>query len=222
MSQTEHFELRVLRLAESIRSGHTDPLEVKLTPEYRELQKMAADIGKRLDIDEMLNEILGVKVSRVQELAKVLAAPDLYVNRLKTIGARELAGLIVFHRPLVVSHLEPDPLERAFDRVRRLVDAMAVEPPPERVPKISQLPNGYRFQAEDAVLLEDAERFLSTLRTDKSVSLDEIVVSDNLEESLRRFLYVVILIASGLIEYDKELRTVIRIDTVNKKKENSS
>ncbi|MFX1415894.1 MAG: hypothetical protein ACFFC0_03730 [Promethearchaeota archaeon] len=221
MSQTEHFESRVLRLAESIRSGQTDPLEAKLTPEYRELQKMAADIGKRLDIDEMLNEILGVKVSRVQELAKVLAAPDLYVNRLKTIGARELAGFIAFHHPLIVSHLEPDPLERAFDRVKRLIDAMAVEPPPERVPKISQLPNGYTFQAEDAVLLEDAERFLSTLRTDKSVSLDEIVVSDNLEESLRRFLYVVILIASGFIEYDTELRTVVRINTVKKKKENS-
>ncbi|MFX0044238.1 MAG: hypothetical protein ACFE8Z_00175 [Candidatus Hermodarchaeota archaeon] len=219
MGQTEHFELRVLRLAESIRSGQTDPLEVKLTPEYKELQKMAADIGKRLDIDEMLNEILGVKVSRVQELAKVLAAPELYVNRLKTIGARELAGMIAYHHPLRVSHLEPDPLERAFDRVKRLIDAMAMEPPTEKVPKMSQLPNGYTFQAEDAVLLEDAERFLSTLRTDKSVSLDEIVVSDNLEEALRRFLYVVILIASGLIEYDTETRTVIRIDNRNKKEE---
>jgi len=221
VSQTEHFELRVLKLAESIRSGQTDPLEVKLTPEYKELQKMAAEIGKRLDIDEMLNEILGVKVSRVQELAKVLAAPELYVNRLKSIGSRELARMIAYHHPLRVSHLEPEPLERAFGRVKRLIDAMAMEPPPEKVPKIAQLPNGYTFQAEDAVLLEDAERFLSTVQTGKAVSLDEIIVSDNLEEALRRFLFVVILISSGLVVYDPESRTVIRIDNLNKMEENS-
>jgi hypothetical protein len=222
MSQTEDFELRVLRLAESIRSGQTDPLEVKLTPEYRELQEMAEDIGKRLDIDEMLNEILGVKVSRVQELAKVLAAPELYVNRLKTIGSRELAGMMAYHHPFRVSHLEPEPLERAFGRVKQLIDAMTMDPPPEKVPKITKLPNGYAFQAEEAVLLEDAERFLSTVQIGKVVTLDEIIMGDSLEEALRRFLYVVILISAGLVVYDPELRTIIRVDKTNKKEENSS
>ena len=220
MSQTEHFELRVLKLAESIRSGETDPLEVKLTAEYRNLQKMAADIGKRLDIDEMLNEILGAKVSRVQELAKVLAAPELYVNRLKMIGTRELAGMIAFHHPFTVSHLEPEPLELAFGRVKRLIDAMAAEPSAEKAPRITKLPNGYTFQAEDAVLLEDAEEFLSTIRDDKPIALDEILTSDNLEEALRRFLYVVILISSGLIEYDSKSRTVIKVDGLNGKEAN--
>ena len=222
MSQNEHFELRVLRLAESIRSGKTDPLEVKLTPEYRELQEIAADIGKRLDIDEMLNEILGAKVSRVQELAKVLAAPELYVNRLKMIGARELAGMIAFHHPLTLSHLEPEPLELAFGRVKRLIDAMAAEPLAEEVPRMAKIPNGYTFEAEDAVLLEDAERFLSTIRNDEPMALEEIIVGENLDEALRRFLYVVILISSGLVVYDSEFRTVVKVDELDMKEENQS
>ncbi|MHA2379828.1 MAG: hypothetical protein ACXADO_08670 [Candidatus Thorarchaeota archaeon] len=216
MSLTENFELRVLRLAESIRSGEADPLEVKLTPEYKELQKMAADIGKRLDIDEMLNEILGVKVSRIQELAKVLAAPELYVNRLRRIETRELAGMIAYHRPLRVTHLDPEPLDRAFDRVSRFIDAMTAEPPLEQVPNIAQLPNGYTFQTEDAVLLEDAKCFGATIANGRPISLHEIIVGDNMEESLRRFLYVVILISSGFLVYDSSSQTVIRGDNSTK------
>ena len=77
MSDSESLAEQVFKMIQAVRSGEIDSLEFRLTDSYKELQKLAASIDHRIDIDEMLNEVLSAKVNRVQELARVLAAPDI-------------------------------------------------------------------------------------------------------------------------------------------------
>ncbi|MFQ5833269.1 MAG: hypothetical protein ACE5H4_11235 [Candidatus Thorarchaeota archaeon] len=222
MDQLETLALRVFKLAESVREGKVDPLDLKLTPEYKELQAMVAEVDKRLDIDELLNEILAAKISRVQELAKVLASPELYVNRLKGTKARELAKMMSYHHPMRVAHLDHEPLNRAFDRVSRFIDALSASPPEDNAPDTAGLPESYRFPTEDAVLLEDAELFGARIPKGQTVSLDELLNSESFDEFLRRFLYVVILVSRGVIEYDGSSRTVVRADSSEREEVDAS
>jgi hypothetical protein len=210
MSEIKALAENILRIAESVRSGKVDPLEIKLTPEYKKLQKITAKVGKRLDIDEMLNEVLGAKVNKVQELARVLASPELYVAKLKTLSARELARLIVYHHPVGIAHLDHSALDRSSIRIRRFIDKLGMEPPEEKIPTIAPLPNGYTFPTEDAILLEDAQEFGAGIPVGEKIPVDDIMLNEDFEEFLRRFLYLVILISRGTLLYDIEDRTVLR------------
>jgi hypothetical protein len=155
----------------------------------------------------MLNEVLGTKVNRVQELARVLAAPEIYVNRLKRKSVLELAKLLTPRQPLTLTQLEYSSLSQSLDRVVHLIDAMSQEPPEDPIPKVTELPNGYALDTEDSVFLEDLEKFLHTFGNGR-VSFDDIVKSEEFDVFLKQFLYVVILVSRGQLIYDTETREV--------------
>jgi hypothetical protein len=209
MSESESLAEQVFKMVLAVRSGEIDPLEVRLTEPYKELQELAAKIDSRIDIDEMLNEVLGTKVNRVQELARVLSAPEIYVNRLKGKSARDLAKLLTPRQPLALTQLEHSVLGQSLERVVHLIDAMSQEPPVDPVPKVAELPNGYALDTEDSVFLEDLERFLQTFGNGR-VSFDDIVKNDEFDVFLKQFLYVVILVSRGQLNYDPETREVWR------------
>lgn len=199
--------MRVFEMIQAARSGDIDPLELRLTEAYKELQELAAKIDSRIDIDEMLNEILSSKVNRVQELARVLAAPEIYVNKLKGRSSRELAKLLSPKQPVVIGHIEHSSLGTALERVVQIIDALSREPVEETIPKITDLPNGYALETEESVFLEDLEKFLQTINNGR-ITFDELVMSNEFDIFLKQFLYVVILVSKGRLNYDPETREV--------------
>ncbi|MHA2198931.1 MAG: hypothetical protein ACXABN_03585 [Candidatus Thorarchaeota archaeon] len=209
MSESEGLAEQVFKMVQAVRSGEIDPLEIRLTNAYKDLQELAAKIDSRIDIDEMLNEVLSTKVARVQELARVLAAPEIYVNRLKGKSTRELARLLTPCQPLTIDQLEHKALGQSLERIVHLIDALSREPTEDPVPKVSELPNGYALDTEDSVFLEDLERFLQKFGNGR-VIFDEIVESDEFDVFLKQFLYVVILVSRGQLNYDPETREVWR------------
>ncbi|MHA2077468.1 MAG: hypothetical protein ACW99X_07725 [Candidatus Thorarchaeota archaeon] len=209
MSESEGLAEQVFKMVQAVRSGEIDPLEIRLTNAYKDLQELAAKIDSRIDIDEMLNEVLSTKVARVQELARVLAAPEIYVNRLKGKSTRELAKLLTPCQPLTINQLEHKALGQSLERIVHLIDALSREPTEDPVPKVTELPNGYALDTEDSVFLEDLERFLQKFGNGR-VIFDEIVESDEFDVFLKQFLYVVILVSRGQLNYDPETREVWR------------
>jgi hypothetical protein len=198
----------VFNMVQAVRDGEIDPLELRLTQAYKDLQELTAKIDSRIDIDEMLNEILSTKVSRVQELARILAAPEIYVSRLKELSMRNLAKLVTLKQPVVIGHLEQDSLGGALNRVVVLIDAMSKEPPEDPIPKITSLPNGFALDTEDSVFLEDLERFLATIPEGKKTKFEDLVMDDEFELFLKHFLYVVILVSRGQLHYNPDTRDV--------------
>ncbi len=197
---------RVFQIVQAIRSAEIDPLEMRLIDSYKELQELVADVDSRIDIDEMLNEILGVKVTRVQELARVLASPEIYVAKLKGKSTKTLAKLLRVNQPVIINHLEHSTLDNSLERVIQLIDSMSREYPDDVVPKISEIPNGFSLQTEDAVFLEDLERFLEAIPFDGRVIFDEIVESQEFEIFLKNFLYIIILVSRGRLKYNPVTR----------------
>lgn len=208
MSENQSLAESVFSMVQAVRSGEIDPLELRLTQAYKDLQELAAKIDSRIDIDEMLNEILSTKVNRVQELARILAAPEIYVSRLKELSMRNLAKLVTPKQPVVIRHLEQDSLGDALNRIVALIDAMSREPPEDPIPKLTALPNGFALETEDSVFLEDLERFLATIPEDKRTNFDDLVTNEEFELFLKHFLYVVILVSKGRLHYDPESREV--------------
>ena len=209
MSERDSLAEQVFKMVQAVRSGEIDPLEVRLTDSYKELQELAAKIDSRIDIDEMLNEVLSTKVKRVQELARVLAAPEIYVNRLKGMSTREIARLLTPCQPVTIGQLEHTTLGQSLERIVQLIDAMQREPPKDPIPSVTELPNGYALDTEDAVFLEDLERFLNTFGNGR-VKFDDIVKSEEFDVFLKQFLYVVILVSKGQLNYDPESREIWR------------
>ena len=158
----------------------------------------------------MLNEILSTKVDRVQELARILAAPEVDVSRLKGLSMRELAKLATPRQPVVIGHLGHESLGGALDRVVTLIDAMQREPPEDKIPKIAELPNGFALDTEDSVFLEDLDRFLATIPNGDRTKFDDLVMNDEFDVFLRHFLYVVFLVSKRRLHYDPETREVWR------------
>ena len=150
----------------------------------------------------MLNEILGIKVSRVQELARVIASPEIYVAKLKGKSTKALARLLRVKQTVVINHLEHNTLNSSLERVIQLIDGMAREYPDDVVPKTSDIPNGFALQTEDAVFLEDLERFLEAIPFDGKVIFDEIVESQEFDVFLKNFLYIIILVSRGRLHYN--------------------
>jgi hypothetical protein len=201
---------RVYEIVQAARSGEIDPLELRLTDSYRELKELAARIDSRLDIDEMLNEVLGAKVDRVQELARVLASPEVYVARLKEKSMRDIARLLVQKQPVVIGHLERPSLNESLDRIVQFIDALTREAPQDKVPKMSGLPNGFTLETEDTVFMEDLEKFLARIPQDGKSIFDEIIESTEFDVFLKHFLYVIILVSQGRLLYNPATRELRR------------
>ena len=208
MSENESLGKSVFNMVQAVRAGEIDPLELRLTQAYKDLQELAAKIDSRIDIDEMLNEILSTKVNRVQELARILAAPEIYVSRLKELSMRNLAKMVTMKQPVVIGHLEQDSLGDALNRIVTLIEAMARAPLEDPIPKITSLPNGFVFDTEDSVFLDDLERFLATISEDKKTKFDDLVMNEEYELFLKQFLYVVILVSKGQLHYDPDTREI--------------
>ena len=210
MSENESLAESVFNMVQAVREGEIDPLELRLTQAYKDLQELAAKIDSRIDIDEMLNEILSTKVNRVQELARILASPEVYVSRMKGYSMRELAKLATSRQPVVIGHLGHESLGGALDRVVTLIDAMQRDPPQDKIPKIAELPNGFALDTEDSVFLEDLDRFLATIPNGDRTKFDDLVMDEELDVFLKHFLYIVILVSKGRLHYDSETREVWR------------
>jgi len=201
---------RVYEIVQAARSGEIDPLELRLTESYRELKELVARIDSRIDIDEMLNEVLGAKVNRVQELARVLASPEVYVARLKEKSMRDIARLLTQRQPVVIGHLERLSLNESLDRIVQFIDAMAREAPQDQVPKMSGLPHGFALETEDTVFMEDLEKFLRRIPQDGKVIFDEIIESAEFDIFLKHFLYVILLVSQGRLLYNPATRQLRR------------
>jgi hypothetical protein len=210
MSENESLTERVYKIVQDARSGKIDPLEIRLTEPYKELQELVERLDGRIDIDEMLNEVLSAKVDRVQDLARVLASPEVYVARLKGKSTKQLAKLLARKQPIVIGHLEHSSLEGSLERVVQLIDALSREPPEDKIPKMTPLPNGFAFDTEDAVFMEDLEKFLSNIPHDGKVIFDEIVESEEFDVFLKHFLYVIILVSRGRLRYNPVTRELWR------------
>jgi hypothetical protein len=209
---TETLLKRVKSLLAEIEKSDSDPLALMLAKEYKELQALEERVETRLDIDEMLNEVLEVKVTKVQELARLLTSPEMYVSKLKSLDARSLARLMLYNRPLILEKIHVRDLMESLDRVSQHIDALHRELPEEKIPSITKVPDDYEFESEDAVFLEDLRKFAKSIKKGKSISLDDLVTADEFEESLLRFLYTVILISKGVLQYNPEKREIERIE----------
>ncbi|MHA1577820.1 MAG: hypothetical protein ACTSU3_10705 [Candidatus Thorarchaeota archaeon] len=210
MPKNESLAERVYQIVQAARSGDVDPLEIRLTDAYRELQELVEKLDSRLDIDEMLNEVLGAKVNRVQELARVLASPEIYIARLKGKSTKDLAKLLVQKQPVVIGHLGHSSLGESLERVLQLIDALSKEPPEDKIPEMTPLPNGFALDTEDSIFMEDLERFLSTIPAEGKVIFDTIVESDKFDLFLKNFLYVIILVSKGRLVYNPATREIWR------------
>ena len=210
MAENQSLAEKVYEILQAARSGDIDPLELRLTEPYRELQELAEKLDTRLDIDEMLNEVLSAKVNRVQELARVLASPEVYVARLKGKSTKQLARLLVQKQPITIGHLEHASLGGSLARVVQLIEALSKEPPEDKIPEMTPLPNGFALDTEDSVFIEDLDRFLKTIPLDGKVIFDDIVESDEFDVFLKHFLYVIILVSRGRLLYNPVTREIWR------------
>ncbi|MGY5859547.1 MAG: hypothetical protein RTU63_09265 [Candidatus Thorarchaeota archaeon] len=210
MTEKTSLAEKVYQIVEDARSGDIDPLELRLTESYRELQELAEKLDSRLDIDEMLNEVLSAKVNRVQELARVLASPEVYVARLKGKSTKQLAKLLVQNQPVVIGHIEHESLGGSLARVVQLIEALSKEPPEDKIPEMTPLPNGFALNTEDSVFMEDLEKFLDNIPDNGKVIFDDIVESDEFDIFLKHFLYVIILVSRGRLSYNPVTRELWR------------
>ncbi|MGY5880344.1 MAG: hypothetical protein RTV31_08835 [Candidatus Thorarchaeota archaeon] len=210
MTENQSLAEKVYEIVQAARSGEVDPLEIRLTDSYKELQELAEKLDSRIDIDEMLNEVLSAKVNRVQELARVLASPDVYVARLKGKSTKQLARLLVQKQPITIGHLEHASLGGSLARVVQLIEALSKEPPEDKIPEMTPLPNGFTLDTEDSVFIEDLDRFLKAIPMEGKVIFDDIVESDEFDIFLKNFLYVIILVSRGRLLYNPVTREIWR------------
>jgi hypothetical protein len=197
-------------MAEKVQSGEVDPIDIALSESYQELQEIIANIEERMALDETLNEILAAKVSRVQEIARILQAPEFYVKKLKKLKTREIAKLISYEKPITVSHIEITSLQRALERMILFKENISKELPEDIPPKISEIPEDYVFESEDSVFLKDLEKFLESIESGKEILIDDLISHKDFEIFLKRFLYVVILISKGDLVFNRTTRMVIK------------
>jgi hypothetical protein len=207
---TTRLATRIVDAVKSIRTGEIDPLDFRLTEAYQELQTIAEEVDRRLDIDELLNEILGSKVTRVQELARILDAPEILVEKVRKMTPRQLAALISYKQPLSVMDLEVGSLESAYQHLTSIIEAHSQPKPQDSVPEMSGLPAGFMFESEESVFIADLNRFVKSIPRKKPISLDALLATKDFDDFLRRFLFVVVLVSRGMVTYDPTNRTVMR------------
>jgi hypothetical protein len=213
MSELEELTRQVADIADSIRSGKTDPLSIRLTEPYQRLQQLAAKIDRRLDIDEMLNDALGSKVTRVQEMARVLGTPELYVDKLRSMSTKRLASLLRHAQAVKQTHVSLDSLDRSMERIMRMIDLHSQRLPDDVPPTMSGIPSDFVFASESSIFLEELSRFVASMQVGRAVRIDDLLTVEDLEEFLRRFLFVIVLISKGMVSYDARDRTVTRVES---------
>jgi hypothetical protein len=213
MLQNEYDDLgrEVLSILETVRIGEVDPLDYQLVNAYRKLQELIIETEDKLRIDEMLNEVLGSKILRIQELARILTSPELFVEKLKLFRTKKLAKLATYRNPVVLRHFNYDSLSKSLQKVTSLIDSLHKSIPEEQIPETSTLPPDFVFQSEDPLLIENLKRFVSTLPKRKSVRIEQILDCLEFEEFLRRFLYVILVIDKGMVEYNPQARELRRL-----------
>jgi len=210
VTENQSLAEKVYEIVQAARSGEIDPLEIRLTKSYQDLQELAEKIDNRIDIDEMLNEVLSAKVNRVQELARVFASPEIYVARLKGKSTKSLAKLLVQKQPVVIKHLEHSSLGESLERIVQLIEALSKEPIEDKIPEMTPLPNGFALDTEDSVFIEDLDKFLITIPLEGKVIFDNIVENSEFDIFLKNFLYVIILVSRGRLLYNPVTREIWR------------
>ncbi len=210
MTTSKKLLSQVQKIVDSLEKGKTDPLDVHLSEAYRDLRTITAEVDSRIDIDEMLNDILGSKITRVQELAKILAAPELYVNRLKETKPRNLGKMIVYRQPMKMTRLSLESLERSLERISLHIDAMARGDEVEQIPEMSGVPDDYAFASQDSIFLADLDSFSKKIPKNKRVAINKLIEADDFEIFLKNFLYVVVLISRGRLQYFPDSKEVLK------------
>lgn len=204
MDNIDNLEKTVQRLVSQVETGEQDSLSISLRKPYRSLREVEAGVARKIVVDGTLNTLLENKTSRIQELARILASPEIYVNRLRMLEPMELAKLISYRQPIICSHLDVNRMQKSFSRIQNMMaarqESMLQE---EDIPTITE-PQDKTMEMEDSVTLEDLDRFLKRVPKNRSIRLKELLSSPNMDEFLRRFLCVVLLISRGLLEYDNE------------------
>ena len=201
----------VFNILETIRVGDVDPLDYQLVDSYKKLQELILGTEDKLQIDEMLNEVLGSKVLRIQELARILTSPEMYVEKLKTFKMKQLAGIAAYRHPIALRSISYDSLSKSFQRISSLMDALNKPIPEEQIPSLSTLSPDFTFQSEDPLLIENLKRFLSTLPKRRDIQIDQVLDCLDFDEFLRRFLYLILVISKGMVEYNPQTRRIRRV-----------
>jgi hypothetical protein len=211
MGDIDELEKTVLKLFSQIETGKQDPLSINLKKSYINLRELEATVARKIVVDGTLNTLLENKTSRIQELARILASPEVYVNRVRMLKPMDLAKLISYRQPVTYSHLDVSRMQESFSRIQDMMaarkESMLKE---EQVPSITE-PKDKTMEMEDSVTLEDLNQFLKRIPENQQIGLEELLASPSKDEFLRRFLYVVLLISRGRLEYDgKKLRKTER------------
>ncbi len=205
---------KVLEMINAIDRGTADPLQFTLVGPYRELRAIDARLETRIEIDEWLNNILGAKVHRIQELARVLGEPELYVSRLENLRAKQVAALASYHQPLVLRRLDHRQLSSALERLLSIIDTQAHREVTDDTPELIELPSDFVFESEEAITRAEMDEFIRAMAKGTAVPVRDLMRSPDIDEFLRRFLIIIMLVAEGLLKYDPTAQTVTRVDMV--------
>ncbi len=205
MDPFETFARQVIAMAEAIRRGQTDALEYRLTDSYRQLQQLAASLDRQLNVDEILNSVLLSKVTRVQELLRILSS-------LRDTNTQTLASMLVYRRPVTVSRIDYVRLGGSLDRLIQLAVAHLRPRTDYFTPTITSVHTGKLvLHSEDVLSLEEVERFGDSLSRQRPIPIHEVVAAArDIDEFFRRFLMILILISRGIVIYDPHTRTILR------------
>ncbi len=210
MAGSKELLSKIQKVVRAVEKGEMDPLDIGLSEAYHDLRALAADVKPKLDIDEMLNDLLGVKISRVQELARILSAPEIYVSRLKELKPRQVSKLIAYKQPLKMTRLSHSSLTESLSRVMQHLDALSRVATEEKIPELSGLPDDFKFVSEDSVFLEDLRRYLKKIPRKKRIPIADIIDAKDFDLFLRHFLYIVVLISRGDVEYFRDENEILR------------
>lgn len=161
----------------------------------------------------MLNEALGFKVTRVQEMTRVMATPELYVDKLRSMSAKKLATLFCSTQPVKLTHISLDSLDRAMERIMKMIDLHSQPAPEDIPPKMSGVPDDFVFASENSIFMEELDRFVATMPIGQALRIDDLLTVEDIDELLRRFLFIIVLISKGMVGYDSQTRCVTRVES---------
>ncbi|UCE09716.1 MAG: hypothetical protein JSW61_12195 [Candidatus Thorarchaeota archaeon] len=202
---------RIFNIARRIEQGELNPLDVKLTPAFRELKIAAGQVHTKIEVDELLNGILSAKVNRVQELVRVIGAPERYVEKLSQTSSRKLSKMIRYRQPLVLKGLSQKSLDDSLARMLSFIDAISREGPEDQIPSISFSARDIILRSEDVAFSKEMEDFITSIPVDKKIPLVKILTTDSKELRLRRFLYVILMVSDGTAIYDPQAKDIVRL-----------
>lgn len=146
-------------------------------------------------------------------MARVVATPELYVDKLRLLSAKKLATFFRSSQPVRQMHISPDSLDKSMERIMKMIDLHSQRPPDEIPPMMSGVPDDFVFASESSIFIEELNRFVTTVPVGRALRIDELLAVEDLEEFLRRFLFLIVLISKGMLSYDPKTRTVTRAES---------